>query len=86
MRLSRPDRRRLQLGSRGDLQSDGTRHGRVGRIEVTPEMVEAGIAAISKWADYYDLVAEVYVAMEAAARRKRIAAIPVPSTRAASRQ
>ncbi len=31
--------------------------------EITPEMIEAGVRAISKWASYDEMVVEVYLAM-----------------------
>ena len=40
-------------------------------IKITPEMIEAGVTAISMWADYDEMVAEVYVAMERARRANR---------------
>lgn len=40
-------------------------------IEVTPEMIEAGIRAMSCWADYDEMAEDVYVAMERVRRDAR---------------
>jgi hypothetical protein len=39
-----------------------------GEIKVTPEMIAAGVSAISEWADFDEMVAEIYVAMESVRR------------------
>jgi hypothetical protein len=51
-----------------------------GEIEVTPEMIQAGIDAMSPWADYDDLAEEVYRAMERERRRQVVGALrPLPN-------
>ena len=62
-----------------DKAEDRPAHEPTDEIEVTPEMVEAGIGAMSKWSDYDEMAEDVYVAMERVRRRGAHDGAPAPS-------